>query len=80
MTTPPRPTLDETIARIDAVLAEPERPPLVVHRSATQFADRIGQLEWAAGPPPTEEQVAAFRAVDTAIRSHIARAIGWFRR
>lgn len=76
----PRPPLDETLAHIDAVLDEPEHPPLVVHRSTAEFTDRIGQLEWAAGPPATEDQLAAFRAVDDAIRRQFARAIGWFRR
>jgi hypothetical protein len=88
VTTPPRPTLDETLARINAVLApgaiddqQLQAVALHVYRSGAEFADRIGRMEWAAGSlEPTEAQATAFRAVDADRRGLLARAIGWFRR
>lgn len=76
-----RPTLDETLARLDAVLAEPAPCPLDDHH--LQVVTR--HLERVASPPATEDQAATFRAVGDAIddavrRGLLARAIGWFRR
>ncbi|RSD21985.1 hypothetical protein [Amycolatopsis eburnea] len=49
-----------------------ERPPLAVHHVAAQLAVSIGQLEWPSGPPATEDQAAAFQAVEDAAREHLA--------
>ena len=67
MTTPSRPTLDETLARIEAVLVEPEPAPPAARLTVAR-CDRIDQLLAAdtATPPP-----------DLGL---VARAIGWFRR
>lgn len=65
MTTPPRPTLDETLARIDAVLGEPEPAPLDVRPLMAvmrQRDDRIGQLlrEGSWTPPSFGQLFRAF--------------------
>lgn len=67
MTTPPRPTLDETLARIEAVLDEPVPAPAAARLTVAR-GDRVDQLLAAdtATPPP-----------DLGL---VDRAIGWFRR
>jgi hypothetical protein len=64
VTTPPRPTLDETLARIDAVLAEPEPAP----PAARLTVARVDQL------------LAADTATPLPNLGLVDRAIGWFRR
>jgi len=65
VTTPPRPPLDETLARIGAVLGEPER-------LADGQQDHVGQALATAGTEPDEEP--------TYVAYLFGRAIGWFRR
>jgi hypothetical protein len=84
VTTPPRPTLDETLARIDAVLTEPEPAPrplsqLLQPPDAVSVADLTGDklMEIA------ERHVLATSSepAPTPMYPHLlARAIGWFRR
>lgn len=66
----PRPPLDETLAHIDAVLAEPAPPPLLLGRG--QHDDRVDQVLATADTARDEEPVWAAYL--------FGRAIGWFRR
>lgn len=65
MTTSPRPSFDETLRRIDAVLDEPDPTPRPLVTVMRQRDDQVGQL---------------LREGDWTAPGLLGRAIGWFRR